>query len=456
MINKANINICIPIETDEYLKSFIFKNINYRRKVYNDFIEEARKFEGDNHMYDGFKPLKFKTEYFKNEENNDIYIDHCVGISEQVANDITVALNRVRTENFSCKNKKLSRLQYRTFDKFYGTFKVCNKAMITPTKNKNISSRIRIIDNETLSFRVRGNYGKYQKEMLTIHLNESLYKHKVSNDKYPFFIREYKVKGENAVECWFDELGIKETTFIHKLGKFYIQLSIEVSYIINDKDIKSRQKKAGIDTGIHNPALLYYGNEYFTDIRMPEKISKKLHYLERRARRYDKIVKIKLYINIKRVERGELKSIHTKNYWKIRYKLRKTWSKIVNIKRNWIYTTCKKIVTNFQNICVDRFSQPDNSGLKGRQKHKYNYINRFHCMCTFNNVLLHMANKYGCIYVNAPEGTTKICSYCGTDYVGDTNDLSIREFMCHNNKCDMYNKLVDRDFNAARNCYNYL
>ena len=465
MINNQTINICIPIEVDDYLKEFIFKNINYRRKVWNDFVEEAKKFEGKNFMYDGFKPLKFKTEYFKIEDEEDIYNEMCVGISEQVSKNMLVAVNRVRDENLSNPKGKRHKIQFHGFDQYYGSFKVNNKPSITNSKDKNISNRIHIKDKYTLTFRVRGcDVGKgsrYKKEILTIHLKEPLFKYIGIGDYYPSFIREYKVKGENAVECWFNELDIKETCFIHKLGKFYIQLSITVSYKIKDKDIRSRQLRAGIDTGIHNPCMIYLGKGYFKDIRMPDKISIKIHYLERRARRLQHIMDRKRKINEERVKRGELKSIYTNNYKKIRYKYRKVWAKIVNIKRNWIYNECKKIVTNYQIICVDRFRQPGQDdgrfkSLPSKVKRHINYANRFHCMYTFNEILKHMAIKYGCTYIDSPPSTTCTCSFCGTSYEANTDDLRIRKFACNNKDCTMFGILFDRDRNAARNCYKYI
>ena len=65
--NEAIIQIKIPIETDEYLREFIFKNINMRRKIWNDFVEEANKYVGEYHMYDEFISLRFLTEYKKME-----------------------------------------------------------------------------------------------------------------------------------------------------------------------------------------------------------------------------------------------------------------------------------------------------------------------------------------------------------------------------------------------------
>ena len=465
--NNKTICICIPIEVDDYLKNFIFKNINYRRKVWNDFVEEANKFKGKNCMYDGFKSLKFKTEYFQNEEANQVYETMCVGISEQVSKEAHTAINCIRDKNHNIdvrnetnqNNAKISRLKFHSFDRYYGSFKVHNKVYLSSTNNK-IYSRLRVLNDRTLSFRVRGGPGSRYKtgaEILTIRLKESLYKCKESSDKYPFFIRKYKVKGENAVECWFSELGIKETTFIHKLGKFYIQLSIECSYFIQKRDIKSRKIRAGIDTGIHNPAILYLGKGVYSKIELPLKKVNKLHYLERRAKRYQHIMDNKYRINIERVKRGELDSPYTKNYEKVRSKFRKVWYKINAIKLNWIYTTCKIIVTNFQIICVDKFTQPSNRHMKNiKLRRKFNFVNRFHCMFKFNTILKHMADKYGCVYIEAPRGTTCTCSFCGTTYDANTDDLAIREFACMNKDCANFGNLFDRDKNAARNCYKYL
>ena len=278
-MNKITINICIPIETTEYLKEFIFKNINYRRKVYNDFVEEANKFKGNYNMYYGFDPWQFKKLYFKFEKDNDIYEDYCVGVSAQVSNDIKLAIKQIRDTNkqlldSKSHNKKLGGLRFKCFDKYYGSFKVENKSYETTANN--ISNRIKVLDSNTLSFRIRDR-SYINKEKITIHLKESLYESvcKYKNRKYKYFTRSYKIKGEYPVECLFNEKDIRETVFIHKLGKFYIQLSVDVRYFININSIKSRWPKAGIDTGIHNPLMLYNGYENTFPIKMKECVSKK-------------------------------------------------------------------------------------------------------------------------------------------------------------------------------------
>ena len=177
---------------------------------------------------------------------------------------------------------------------------------------------------------------------------------------------------------------------------------------------------------------------------------KKIHYLERKAKRLQHIMDKKYRINRARVERGELNTPYTNNYEKVRNKFRIIWHKITNIKRHWIYTTCKHIVTKYQKICVDTFKQPDNSQIQfNKLKRKFNYNNRFHCMYTFNETLKYMAIKYGCEYIEAPNNTTRTCSYCG--HKNPHIPLSKRFLVCE--ECGTS---IDRDINAAKNCYYFI
>lgn len=239
---------------------------------------------------------------------------------------------------------------------------------------------------------------------------------------------------------------IKEIAFIHELGKFYIQLSVNVSYYINMNEVNSRSLKvAGIDTGIHNPLMIYDGYSY-TSIKMDNKTSNKIHYLERRAKRIQHHMDKKWKYN-----HDNGLNPFSNNYRKLQKKFRKIWKKITNILRDWQYKTIKKIVTIYQMIVVDRFKQPENkyNTLTNKTKRKLNYINRFHAMYTFNERLYDMSIKYGCTYIKAPEDTTRTCSICG--HINDHLPLSKRYLTC--TKCG--NK-IDRDENAAKNCYAYV
>ena len=116
-----------------------------------------------------------------------------------------------------------------------------------------------------------------------------------------------------------------------------------------------------------------------------------------------------------------------------------------------IFVTCKKIVTTFRSIIVDTFRQPSNKHRKFPKwfKKYLNHNNRFHAMYLFNETLKHMAEKYGCEYIEAPRFTTCTCSECG--YVNDHIPLTQR-----NLECDCCGEVIDRDMNAAKNCYMYI
>jgi putative transposase len=99
---------------------------------------------------------------------------------------------------------------------------------------------------------------------------------------------------------------------------------------------------------------------------------------------------------------------------------------------------------------VDKFRQPNNKNVKpDKLRHIINYTNRFHGMYTFNEILKHMAEKYGCVYIESPKGTTRTCSICG--HKNPHLPLSQRYLICE--ECGT---IIDRDENASKNCYMYI
>lgn len=459
--NKATINIKIPIEINGYVRKFIFDNINEYRDIRNDFIHNANEYKDKYGTYEGYNPLSFHTKYFKHEKEIGRYKDHCIGLSEQASREILTSIKSIRShyrkavkaEDHKHDDEKTAEegtLHFKSFNKFYGSFKVHNKSdMKKCNKNPNLTSRIKVTDRYNLVFRSRGKYNGYEPEYIDIRLKEPLYDdivyHKKGNHEFTRYYKEGPIKHE----CRFNAIDIKETCFIHELDIFYIQLTVKVHYVFNIDEIESRLPKAGIDTGIHNPLVLYDGNTYKI-IRMDDKTCRKLHYLERRAKRLQSIMNNKLRINKERVEQGLMKNKYSNNYEKVRKKYRRTMKRIRNIRRHWRYEISKMIVTNYKTIVVDTFTQPINTNtrLPKRLKRKINYTNRFHAMCLANDVLKHMANKYGCEYIEAPSNTTRTCSCCG--YKNKHLPLSQRNLVCK--KCGEF---TDRDMNAAKNCYLY-
>lgn len=447
IINERVTSIKIPIKVDDYLRDFIFKNINMRRQIWNDFVEAYYKEYNEDYHDSNFKPLKFLTAYKVMEMNIRRYDTYCVGLSEQVAKDMIYSMKSNRTKNTKVYNKEttnsFSKLHFQKRDNYHGSFKVHCKY-----DKKTDNHRIRkIYDDTHIQFRARGSKYNRPKEYLDIELLESLYDDLfVNDDGKVVYIRYYKEdQDKRAHQCRFMKKDIKEIAFIHELGKFYIQLSVNVSYWINKNEIDSRPlDKAGIDTGIHNPLMIYDGYK-FISIRMDEKRSNKIHYLERRAKRIQHHMSKKFKYN-----KDHNLNPYSNNYKKLKNKFRKIWKKITNILRDWQYKTIKKIVTTYKMIVVDKFKQPENKykEIQSKVKRQFNYDNRFHAMFTFNERLYDMSIKYGCIYIEAPEDTTRTCSICG--HVNDHLPLSKRYITC--DKCG---SIIDRDENAAKNCYAY-
>lgn len=419
--NTKSISIKRRIYVDDSMKKFIFDNINYRRKVWNDFVEESRKYEN---VFD-FDPLKYRTIYYREiEVKNHVYDDYCVDISKQVSRDILFSLKMIRT-----KKQYDSKFQFKKFDKFKGSFKVPLRPQDVISKSYpegRFNSRLYINDDRILSFRVR------KSERIMIKLYEPLFYDTcyMNDSPYPCYY-------DKKEQYYFHEEDIKEIVFLHEMGKFYIVLFINV-IVFGIRDIT--KKKLGIDLGIHNPLTCYDGSGSFV-LSMSKKEINRIYYLERRAKRLQQIMDNKLSINNYK---------KTKNYYKVLKKFRITWKKIYNIRLNWRRKLAKKLCENYDVIVVDKFKQPtkENHVMISKSKIKrINYMNRFHGMYYFYETLIHCGIKYGCEIFQAPKNTTRTCHTCG--HKNPKLELDERYLYC-----ESCGEIIDRDVNAAINCYN--
>lgn len=402
--------------TDE-LKDFIFKNINYRRKVYNDFVEESRKYDN----IKDFNPLSYKTKYFNEvEKPNNIYDEYCVGISEQVAKDIKFAKK-------SMKGNKLlydSKLRFKKINYFKGSFKVHCKGYYHG-ENKIFCSRVRLFDDDTISFRIR------KDQISMIKLKEPIFTNAMYLDKsYPYYINE-----EN--QYMFSNEDVKEISFLHELGNFYIVLFINVYYFINKDEISKR--KCGIDLGIHNPITLYDGTKSVI-FRMSEKQIKRISYLKRRIKRLQYVI--------------SNKEKNSRNYMKIQKKICISYRKITNLRTDWRRKISLFIAKNYHFICLDSYKQPDilthnKYNLNKNIIKSVNENNRSHCQSLLLKSLKHNIKRFGGKMIDSPKYSTRKCSFCG--FINEKLLLNQRNLHCLN--C---NKIIDRDINASINCYDYI
>lgn len=405
------------IEVDNDLKKFIFMNSNYRRKVWNDFVAEYYRCR---ELGEKFNVMEFKSNYYNEiEKPNNVYKTYCTGISESVMKDIINALHLCNLNDGS--------LNFKKFDKFRCSFKVNCKGHFRDIKDllPKFTSKVHIVSNDIISF------SKKWKDITHIKLKEPLWcDAKPIDDMMYYFTKNHHYA--------FSEKDIKEISFIHELGKFYICLSVDVFNLYNKKSEKNKRKdKAGIDLGIHNPVCLFGGNNAYI-FKMTDKELNRIHYLERRSRRLQSIMCRKTY--------------GSKNYYKVLRKFRVTWYKIRNIRLNWRRTLAKEIAKKYKMICVDNFKIPDNTECTSIPKtiiRRINDSNRLYGMYAFYESLIHACYKYKTKYIQSPEKTTRTCSECGHE--NPKLPLSKRIFKCE--KCGF---TIDRDINASKNCYNYI
>lgn len=443
-----SIPILITNVSDEVKREFFFKNINRYRFLKNDCVELANLYCGDYNLYEDISMYKLHSYYFNFVEIYDKdYNDFCVNMSECVFEDIESAIRNIRKRNRDILNGKLKgqslgKLNFKKRDNYYGAFKIKPKMSTKIDKSGELKQRgrIKIIDNSTIRFTVSSGKGRGSGPTYIIFdLNEPLFDRCICDKNEPV---TYIKNMASHNECWFNLNDIKYVSFIHKLDKFYIQFAISVE-IFTEKTIK--KPKAGIDLGIHNPGILYDGDNVFR-IAMPDNIISKILYLERRCGRYQHRMDIKYFTNKKLVQKGLLKSPYSKNYEKIRKKYRRIENKIHNIKMDWIYKTTKLIVTNYKVIIVDKSSVPIMDDIPRVVAKKIQHKINLQAIGIFNVILKHMASKYGSMYIEAPEGTTCTCSNCG--HINKPIPLKVRTFVC--DKCGLK---LDRDINASKNCY---
>ena len=406
------------IKVDDSLKEFIFANINYRRRVWNDFVEESRKYE---RALD-FDPIEFKTKYFRNVElPNKIYDEYCVGISEQVMKDMISAQKIIRG-----KKRWNSKFRFKRFDRFSGSFKVHSKQIYVKRNDGgyNFNSRVYLKKPKKVYFKVKG-----YRPLLEITTMEKVFSKSEEIDGRMF----YWDKDKQYVFC---ESDVKEIAFIHEIGKFYIALSIDVE----PSTKRPNNDKVGIDLGIHNPITMHSTNGSVV-IRMSKKELCRIAYLERRAGRLQTIMERKYNINEGRI---------TKNYIKVQKKFRITWRKIYNIRLNWRNKCARRICDTFGIIVIDKNRVPTKYNypeIPNKERMRYiNSLNRVHGMSYFYSRLIQTAEKYNCSVFEAPEKTTRTCSCCGYE----NDKLSLDQRVLHCRSCGLK---IDRDLNAAINCY---
>lgn len=433
--------------TDEQIH-FIRHNSNKRRYIWNKLVEESKKYNHyiefvvHNHL-NHMAQLLGKTDIDNVKtrvSNGDDASLYCADVIKATTIDMINA-----TKTMLAKDKKsgtVSTFNFRQKDPFRCAFKVrtCNEIS---KKSGNMKGKVRFYDTSHFEFRASYNYVK---NYFNIELMEPICD-EIDFDKYKF--TSYKGKYSSKKRCSFHHDDIKEIVFMEELGKFYIILIVNMTYYIDDDEYESRKPLAGIDLGIRNPVTLYDGTRHM-QFGLSSSDIQKIHRLMVRIGNLHSIMDTKKSINIARNSKNPNIEIHSKNYMKTRYKFRKLWKRVENIRREWRIRLAHEIGNSYQNIVVDTFTIPTRFGpnVTDKIKRRINTYNRQHAIYLFSEYLSHVSIACGCTFIKSPDNTTRQCSKCGHI----NQPLLLSERFLHCKKCGIK---IDRDYNASINCYNF-
>ena len=255
--------------------------------------------------------------------------------------------------------------------------------------------------------------------------------------------------------------SITSGRIIKEKDKYYVSFITEEP----SKRIKHEDYKLGIDIGIGKYASLYFSNDisalvpHFKDLPKVKSILNKITNLQ-------KILSNKVEVNYGKLlhnyfdeyheipndnKKKDLKgeSYKTSCIRKLKRKINKLYTKLANIRKDFIYKLVYNIVVRtkprvitMENLDISEMLQQDTS----KTLHKYISMSGFYMFrnhmihkCMEYNTKLRLANKYF--------ASSKTCSCCGNK----KTNLSLSDRTYHCDECGLE---IDRDLNAAINLCN--
>ena len=415
-----------PIKRTKEIVNFVWRNSNHKRKIKNIFIEEFRDRDPRSIRFGEIDELA-KIIFHREEKDGEYYFENKLakGISRYVASEIKSSIKTMISKH---KNGDgFGKFRFKKLDRYRCTFMVENKRVMNDEDS--FSARFNITDKKSIT------YNLFRNESISFQLKEDIYTSvdRRSDGRHIYYNTNLGYK--------FRANDIKEVGFKYELGKVYLLLKVECNYEIYDI-LNKTNIAMGIDYGIHYPAVMYDGEYRLEYSRLiPQEAKDKIKYLENRIKILQSIMDRKTY--------------GSKNYYKVLYKFRKSWSKIVGLKHYYNHLISKELVKYYFCICVDTFKINNTSYTKeveGPFKRHINFKSRFHRMYKFNEMIKYKSDQYDTIYLDTDDykyfNTTNRCSLCG-NLNEKTLHLSERTFICED--CSY---TEDRDMNAAKNCYN--
>lgn len=205
---------------------------------------------------------------------------------------------------------------------------------------------------------------------------------------------------------------------------------------INDMPVEPSNDGIGIDLGVKDLAICSDKNVY-KNINKTDRVRR----LEKQKRRKQREISRKYLMN----KNGD-KYVKTKNIVKAELAILKLNHKLTNIRKNNIHQVTNEIISR-----KPKFIVLEDLNVKGMMKNRHlaKAIQQQN-MAEFARILEYKAkqNNIEVIYVDRFYPSSKACSCCGVV----KHDLKLKDRIFKCNSCGL---VIDRDFNASLNLYQY-
>ena len=237
-------------------------------------------------------------------------------------------------------------------------------------------------------------------------------------------LKIFKFKEGIKVKLHREIIGtIKNATIkLNPSGKYYVSLIVEYDSQIPTKPEVNPSSATGVDLGIKTYATL--SNKDTRTYPM---------HLER---------------NLDKIKELQAKFSKSKSK-RVRLEIAKLHEKIANQRLDFLHKLTKELVTKYDSIAIEDL---DIQSMLGETKD----LTRRILDCSwgaFRRFLTYKAEQYGCNLVVIPRfhPSSKSCSSCGC--INNNLKLTDRIWFCPDPKCDLHEKGLDRDLNAAINIF---
>lgn len=213
-------------------------------------------------------------------------------------------------------------------------------------------------------------------------------------------------------------------------GKYYASFSLDISQEEYDRThkVNNTTESVGIDLGLNHYATLSNGLQ----IDAPKPLKKHLRLLKRRHRQLEKKVHPKT--------KGD-KTKRSNNFIKFSLRVNKLYSKITNIRKDFLHKLTSSIIKSFNTIVIEDLAV--GNLVKNRRLSRslndvsfYEFRNLLEYKSKYSNRELFVADRF--------YPSSKTCSSCGN--INNELTLKDRTYLC--SKCGLE---IDRDYNASLN-----